>query len=135
MFRIVKNVFSVLALSLLLTSYAVRLGNLAAQPLPVTDDRPLQERLTGGKIRHDVWVQGPRTVNGILKQLRTPRLNSRLQLRRTSQNFAGTTALTENSRPTVTPDESNGLNPCFNPVLHRYYSHSRPVRAGPLFLS
>ena len=134
MFRIVKNVFSFLALSLLLTSYAVRLGNLAAQPLPVTDDRPLQERLTGGNIRHDAWIQGPRTVNGILKQLRTPRLTSRLQLRRMSQNFAGAT-LTENSRPTVTPHESNGLNPCFNPVLHRYYSHSRPVRAGPAPLS
>ena len=135
MLRIVKNVFSFLAVILLLASYAVRLGDLAAQPLPVTDDRPLQERLTGGKIRHDAWVQGPRTVNGILKQLRTPRLTSRLQLRRMPQNLAGAAALTENSRPTVTPHESNGLNPCFNPVLHRYYSHSRPVRAGPLFLS
>ena len=135
MFRVVKNVFSFLAAVLLLASYGIRLGSLAAQPLPVTEDRPLQERLTGGNIRHDAWIQGPRTVNGILKQLRTPRLTSRLQLRRMSQNFAGAAALSENSRPTVIPHESNGLNPCFDPVLHQYFSHSRPVRAGSAPLS
>ena len=117
-----------------LLAYAFQLGNLTAAGIPPESSAP--ESLILGKIRHDAWFQPSRPVgSGALRQLRTPRLNIRLSFRRNPLNESRQAEAPPSVCPAVTPAGTDGLSPCLNPVFHRYYTHSCPVRAGPFRLS
>ncbi|MBQ9337093.1 MAG: hypothetical protein IJS14_07355 [Lentisphaeria bacterium] len=118
-----------------LLAYAIQLGDLTAVGIPPVPSTAPQSLILG-KIRHDAWFQPGRPVgSGALRQLRTPRLNIRLSFRRNPLNGSRQAEAPASACPAVTPADTDGLSPCLNPVFHRYYTHSCPVRAGPFRFS
>jgi len=124
-------------ITLLMFQLAVSAGAIAAGPVEkIPNHRSPLHRLANDRIRHDAWFQSGRNLSGsALQKLRTVRANGRLNGRRDPQPDSGCTIAAAIGRPTVIPDNSNGLNPCLNPALHAFRTRSCPVRAGPESLS
>ena len=88
------------------------------------------------RIRHDILFPADRdSGNGVLQKLRNTRLMGRSPARRNSLYDSGTATVAGTYLPEVVPRNSDGLNPCLNPIFQFFRTHACPVRAGPQPLS